>query len=160
MENRGYATDQIETAGDLLIRYGVVLALVWIGAMKFTSYEAQGIQPLVAHRPLLGWTYKFLSVQTFSILLGTAVIAIAALIALRPLSAKVSAIGSAAAVVMFLTTLSFLFSTAGREPGLGGFPALSVLPGQFLLKDIVLLGGAVSMPVEAVRNSDSVARAL
>ena len=44
---------------------------------------------------------------------------------------------------MFLTTLSFLFSTPGWEPSLGGFPALSVVPGQFLLKDVVLLGAAV-----------------
>ena len=47
------------------------------------------------------------------------------------------------AVIMFLTTLSFLFSTPGWEPSLGGFPALSVVPGQFLLKDVVLLGAAV-----------------
>src|SRR5262249_4102245 len=58
----------------------------------------------------------------------------------RP-SANISqAIGSAAAVVMFFTTLSFLFSTPGWELSLGGFPALSALPGQFLLKDVVLLG--------------------
>jgi len=51
--------------------------------------------------------------------------------------------GSAAAVIMFLTTLSFLFSTPGWEPSLGGFPSLSALPGQFLLKDWVLLGAAL-----------------
>ena len=45
--------------------------------------------------------------------------------------------------MMFLTTLSFLFSTPGWEASLGGFPALSVVPGQFLLKDVVLLGAAV-----------------
>ena len=45
--------------------------------------------------------------------------------------------------MMFLTTLSFLFSTPGWEPSLGGFPALSVVPGQFVLKDVVLLGVAV-----------------
>jgi uncharacterized membrane protein YkgB len=36
-----------------------------------------------------------------------------------------AAIGSAVAVLMFITTLSFLFSTPGWEPSLGGFPALS-----------------------------------
>ena len=65
------------------------------------------------------------------------------MIAVRPLSARVAAVGSAMAVMMFLTTLSFLFSTPGWEPSLGGFPALSVVPGQFLLKDVVLLGAAV-----------------
>lgn len=38
---------------------------------------------------------------------------------------KDAALGSAGAVMMFLTTLSFLFSTPGWEPSLGGFPALS-----------------------------------
>jgi Protein of unknown function, DUF417 len=59
------------------------------------------------------------------------------------LSLKVSAIGSLAGVLMFLTTISFLFSTPGWEPSLGGFPALAVVPGQFLLKDIVLVGASV-----------------
>ena len=84
-----------------------------------------------------------MSIQTFSIVLGLVEIAIAMMIALRPLSAAMAAIGNGAAVVMFLTTLSFLVSTPGWEPSLGGFPALSVVPGQFLLKDIVLLGAAL-----------------
>ena len=153
VENSGQTKSQFEVTGDLLIRYGLVLVIGWIGVMKFTSYEAHGIQPMVAHSPLLGWMYKFLSVQTFSNLLGIVEIAIAVLIALRPLSPKLSAFGSAAAVLMFLTTLSFLFSTPGWEPSLGGFPALSALPGQFLLKDVVLLGAAVSTFGEAARNS-------
>ena len=61
----------------------------------------------------------------------------------RTLSATVSAIGSGLAAVMFLTTLTFLFSTPGWEPSLGGFPALSAMPGQFLLKDLVLLAAAL-----------------
>lgn len=129
--------------GTFLVRYGLVLVIFWIGAMKFTAYEANGIQPLVANSPLMGWMYRFLSVQAFSNLLGIVEIAIAGMIALRPIAPKVSALGSGLAVLMFLTTLSFLFSTPGWEPSLGGFPALAVVPGQFLLKDIVLLGVAL-----------------
>ena len=132
-----------EAVAEAILRYGLVLVVAWIGAMKFTAYEAAGIQPLVANSPLMGWMYRFLSVQGFSNLLGTVEIAVAAMIAVRPLSARVAAVGSAMAVMMFLTTLSFLFSTPGWEPSLGGFPALSVVPGQFLLKDVVLLGAAV-----------------
>jgi uncharacterized membrane protein YkgB len=44
---------------------------------------------------------------------------------------------------MFLTTVSFLFSTPGREPTLGGFPALSGDMGEFLIKDTVLLRAAL-----------------
>ncbi|MGE0682278.1 MAG: YkgB family protein [Candidatus Binatia bacterium] len=134
---------QVKTWGGTLIRYGLVLVLGWIGAMKFTGYEAEGIQPLVVNSPLMSWVYRVWSIQGFSSLLGTTEIAIAFMIALRPFSATVSALGSGLAVMMFLTTLSFLFSTPGWEPSLGGFPALSVVPGQFLLKDIVLLGAAV-----------------
>ena len=133
----------LQAVGQMILRYGLVLVVAWIGAMKFTAYEAAGIQPLVANSPFMGWMYRFLSVQGFSNLLGTVEIAVAVMIVMRPLSARVAAVGSAMAVIMFLTTLSFLFSTPGWEPSLGGFPALSVVPGQFLLKDVVLLGAAV-----------------
>jgi reactive chlorine resistance protein C len=91
----------------------------------------------------MSWVYAVFSERAFSALLGVAEVAIAAMIYLRSVSAKVSAIGSGLAAVMFLTTLTFLFSTPGWEPSLGGFPALSAMPGQFLLKDIVLLAAAL-----------------
>jgi uncharacterized membrane protein YkgB len=57
-----------------------VLVILWIGAMKFTAYEANVIQPLVANSPLMGWLYRFLSVQEFSDSLGVVEIAIAVMI--------------------------------------------------------------------------------
>jgi uncharacterized membrane protein YkgB len=129
--------------GTHMIRYGLALVILWIGLMKFTEYEAVGMQPLVASSPLTGWLYNILSVREFSSGLGIMEIAMAALIALRPWFPRASAAGSAAAVLMFLTTLSFLFSAPGWEPSLGGFPAVSASVGQFLLKDVVLLGAAV-----------------
>ena len=137
------ATATLEAVGQAIVRYGLVLVVGWIGAMKFTAYEAAGIQPLVANSPLMGWMYGFLSVRAFSNLLGAVEVAVAVMIALRPVSSRIAAVGSGMAVMMFLTTLSFLFSTPGWEASLGGFPALSVVPGQFLLKDVVLLGAAV-----------------
>jgi uncharacterized membrane protein YkgB len=44
---------------------------------------------------------------------------------------------------MFLATLTFLISTPGWEPSLGGLPVLSGPVGQFLIKDVVLLGAAL-----------------
>ena len=145
----------LQRVGHGIIRYGLVLVLAWIGAMKFTAYEAHGIQPLVANSPLMGWLYGVFSVQRFSDLLGTLEIAIAIMIALRPVSAALAAVGSALAVPMFLTTLSFILSTPGWEPTAGGFPALSGMPGQFLLKDIVLLGAAVWSLGEALGHISS-----
>jgi uncharacterized membrane protein YkgB len=64
-------TAGLEAAGYLILRYGLALVVGWIGAMKFTGYEAAGIQPLVANSPFMGWMYRVLSVQAFSNLLGT-----------------------------------------------------------------------------------------
>ncbi len=134
---------KVQALGAHVIRYGLALVILWIGLMKFTTYEAMGIQPLVASSPLLGWMYSFLSVREFSAALGIVECAIAALITLRPWFPRASAVGSAVAVLMFLTTLSFLFSVPGWEPSLGGFPVLSSSVGQFLIKDVVLLGAAI-----------------
>ena len=133
----------VQVAAAYLLRYGLVLVIAWIGFMKFTAYEAAGIQPLVSHSPLMSWVYAIFSERAFSALLGIVEVAVATMIALRPVSAKVAAIGSGLAALMFLTTLSFLISTPGWEPSLGGFPALSVVPGQFVIKDIVLLAAAL-----------------
>ena len=131
------------TAEATLLRYGLALIFLWIGAMKFTAYEAQGIRPLAENSPLMKWLLAALGVQAFSNLVGVVEIATGLLLALRPISALAAAIGSSLAIATFLTTLSFLFTTPGWEQSLGGFPALSALPGQFLLKDVVLLGAAV-----------------
>ena len=133
---------RIKVLGEILLRYGLVLVLGWIGAMKFTAYEAEGIKPLVETSPLMSWMYKFLSIQATSNVIGIAEITAAVLIAIRPLSARLSAIGSVVAVFTFLATLTFLFSLPGWEKSLGGFPALSG-SGGFLLKDIVLLGASL-----------------
>jgi len=132
---------RVRKLGEFLIRYGLVLVLGWIGAMKFTHYEAQGIQGLVASSPLMSWMYKVFSLQATSNILGVAEITAALLIAIRPISTRLSSIGSVIAILTFLATLTFLFSLPGWEQSLGGFPALSG-SGGFLLKDVVLLGAA------------------
>ena len=136
------AEHPVAVAGRLLVRYGLVVVIAWIGALKYTTYEATAIQPLIAHSPLLSWVYHIFSVRAFAAVTGTAEIVAALLIALRPVSARASAVGSAFAILLFLSTLSFLFSTPGVTAA-GGFPVLSVLPGQFLVKDLVLAGAAL-----------------
>lgn len=116
----------IKKLGEFLIRYGLVLVLGWIGAMKFTAYEAGGIQGLIASSPLMSWMYEVFSVQATSNIIGVAEITAALLIAIRPISARLSLIGSVLAVCTFLATLTFLFSLPGWEKSLGGFPAFGV----------------------------------
>jgi len=140
-----------ESAGKFLVRYGLVLVLLWIGGMKFTAVEAEAIRPFAENSPLFAWAYPLLGAQLFSSLLGAAELVIAFMIASRPLAPRVSAAGSLLAIGMFLSTLSFLLTTPGAwVDQLGGFPAMGV-PGQFVLKDIVLLGAAVWSFGEALR---------
>jgi uncharacterized membrane protein YkgB len=138
------ATPDIAAIGREVTRYGLVTVLLWIGAMKFTVYEAEAIQGLVANSPFMSWMYGVLSVRGVSALVGVSELTIGALIALGRWSPRAGVLGGGLAVGQFLTTLSFMLSTPGVfEPSLGGFPALSVIPGQFLVKDVVLLGAAV-----------------
>lgn len=142
----------LERVGGHVVRYGLAVVVLWIGLMKFTLYEAEAIKGFVANSPLLGWMYRFFGTRAVSSLFGAAEILIAVLIAARPLSARASALGSALAVGMFLTTLTFLFSTPGiGEASAGGFPAISIV-GQFVLKDMVLLGAALWTLGEALRH--------
>jgi len=62
------------------------------------------------------------------------------LLAHKPWSPKLSVLGGALALVFFSGTLSFMLSTPGiGEASAGGFPVLSAT-GEFLMKDIALLG--------------------
>ena len=150
MDNNEQRARQLQKIGEWVLRYGLVLVIFWIGCLKFTAYEAQGIQALVAHSPLLSWAYRFLDVRSFSTALGTVEVTVALLIALRPVSPRVSALGSLGAIAMFLTTLSFLLTTPGVWQSGYGFPALSGAIGGFLIKDIVLLGASLWTGGEAL----------
>src|SRR5437667_6092508 len=148
-------SSRVEAIGRTLARYGLVVVVGWIGLMKFTGYEAEGIRPFVANSPLLSWVYGLMSVRDFSAVLGVVEVAIALLIAARPFWPRASALGSALAVGMFLTTLSFLVTTPGVwASSAGGFPALSALPGQFLIKDLALLGISLWTLGEAWQGSE------
>lgn len=137
--------------GGLALRWALVLIFLWFGFMKFTAYEAKGIAPLVMNSPLLSWAYHLLGERGFATALGVVEIAIGVLIALRPFSARASAIGSCAAIVTFVTTLTFILTTPGAwQEGLG-FPYLSGAIGQFLIKDVVLLAASIWTAGEAFR---------
>jgi len=139
--NRFDLSTWLTSAGATVSRYGLVIVLAWIGYGKYVKMEAR---VLIEHSPLMSWIYHFLSAGAVAAALGTAEIIAAVLIALRPLWPTVSAAGSAMAVVLFLGTVSFLFTTSGLTVGqLGGIPILGAQPGQFLLKDVVLLGVAL-----------------
>jgi len=144
----------LERLGAVVIRYGLAAVLLWVGLLKFTAYEAEGIQGLVANSPLFSWAYGVMSVRSFSAVLGVVEILLGLLIALRYVAPALSAAGSIGATIMFLLTLTFLLSTPGVwQPGYG-FPFLSPMPGQFLAKDLLPLGAAIWTAGEALRAAD------
>src|SRR5437773_9833088 len=85
-------SSQVEAVGRELARYGLVVVIAWIGLMKFTAYEAEGIRPFVANSPLMSWVYGIMSVHGFSAVLGVVEFGIAILIAARPLAPPISGI--------------------------------------------------------------------
>lgn len=135
--------DRIDSIGVGAVFAGLAVVFLWFGGMKFTAYEAEAIAGLVQNSPLLAWVYEIVSVRNFGTILGTIEVAIGLLIAARVVSPAASAIGGALAAVTFVVTTSFLLTTPGVvEPSLG-FPGLSVMPGQFLLKDVALLAASI-----------------
>jgi uncharacterized membrane protein YkgB len=152
---RSAITDATMRLSNVLARYGLVIVIAWFGAMKFTSYEAQGIQPLVVHSPFMSWVYGVFSVSTFSALLGIFELTAVLLLSLKPAWPRASAVGSAMAIVLFIATVSFLFTTPDVfEASAGGFPLLSG-DGGFLFKDVALLGLAVWTLADALTTRDA-----
>ena len=128
-------------AGQIVIRYGLVVVLAWIG---FGKYKKMDARVLIEHSPLMSWIFDFFSATTVARGLGTMEIVAALLIAFRPVWPRASMAGSALAIVLFAGTLSFLFTTPGVVVAhFAGVPVLSAQPGQFLLKDLVLMGVSI-----------------
>lgn len=136
-------------------RYGLYLALpivyAWFGGMKFTSYEAEGLVPLVSNSPLLSWFYDLLSVRDFSTFLGVLELSIGALILSGLVRPVAGVIGGLLSAGLFVTTLSFMASTPGVAAPEIGFPAISVPIGQFLLKDVGLLAISLWIAIDSLK---------
>ena len=133
----------IECLGIILLRLSLVIVLCWIGAMKFTGYEANAIQGLISSSPIMSWLYDFLSVQMASNIIGVIEIVTGLLLLIGFKCNKIGALGAIFAMITFAITITFIVTAPGWESSLGGFPSLSVTPGQFILKDIVLFSAAV-----------------
>ncbi|MBN8422728.1 MAG: YkgB family protein [Verrucomicrobia bacterium] len=167
--------------GLALTRLGLVIVLVWIGALKIYKYEADGIVPFVANSPAMSFFYKHPApdyakhmnaegavvpanrawheanhTYPFALGLGVVIVLYGIMIAVHPWLPQVSAAGSALVVVMSLVTLSFLVTTPESwVPNLGGsehgFPLLSGR-GRLVVKDFIMLGAAwVTMADSAAR---------
>ncbi len=134
----------IERIGRLVALAGIVIPLLLIGGLKFTQYEIQGLVPLISGTPWLAWMYPLFGQAGTSYLLGVVEIVTALLLIASPWSPRAGVAGGALAALIFLTTSSMLLALPVWEASLGGFPALNG-GGQFLIKDIALLGIALTV---------------
>lgn len=161
----------LDQLGKKLVRLGIVVVFLWIGGLKFFTYEADGIVPFVANSPFMSFFYEHphdykthmnkegeliaanhqwhLANNTygFSYGLGTFLVLMAVLVALYRVAPLPSIAASALIFIMTLGTLSFLVTTPESwVPHLGdaqwGFPYLSGR-GRLVIKDLVILGGAI-----------------
>jgi uncharacterized membrane protein YkgB len=143
--------DHAETVSRIAPYVSLAIIYAWFGGMKFTAYEAQGLVPLVENSPLVGWFYALLSVRGFSNFLGVVELSIGLLIVLRLVNPLFSTLGGLLSSGLFVTTISFMISTPGVVVPELGPPAITVAPGQFLLKDVGLLAVSFWIFVDSLK---------
>lgn len=169
----------LDQLGKNLVRFGIVVVFLWIGGLKFYTYEADGIVPFVANSPFMSFFYSHPgdykshmnkegelipanhewhianNTYGFSYGLGTFLVLMAVLVALYKVAPLPSLVASLLIFIMTLGTLSFLITTPEAwVPSLGdaqsGFPYLSGR-GRLVIKDLVILGGAIITMSETAR---------
>lgn len=146
-----------KSAGSLSVlalhRWALVVIFLWFGAMKFTAYEAGGIAPFIANSPIMSWLHALFGIQGASYVIGVLELSTAAALILGAFLPVFSALGAAMSVATYLITLTFFLTTPGvAEATAGGFPAISAMPGQFLLKDLVLLAASLSLLLASIKD--------
>jgi uncharacterized membrane protein YkgB len=146
---KAHSAAHVERSGRLVALLGLILPLLLIGGLKFTQAEVEALKPMIGGTPWLSWTYGVFGAVGMSRLLGTVEILTALLLIASPWVPRAGVVGGALAALTFLVTSSLLFSLPIWEPQLGGFPALSGL-GGFLIKDIALLGTALTVLGESL----------
>ncbi len=135
-------------AGYNLGLIATALVLLWIGILKFTTAEAMAIKPYVEHSFLMSWLYKIASVTTVSDLIGVFEIITGLLLLCSFRSRLAGRIGGYLSLIIFVTTLSFLFTT----PGIWKMMEFVPVTDFFVVKDLAFL--AISLQVIG-RNTDN-----
>ncbi|MCR4470013.1 YkgB family protein [Burkholderia sp. SCN-KJ] len=136
-----------------LLRWTLVIIFLWFGGMKFTAYEANGIAPFIINSPIMSWLHTLFGVQGASDVIGVLELSTAVALILGAFQSIFSALGAVMSATTYLITLTFFLSTPGvGEAMTGGFPAITAMPGQFLLKDLVLLAASLSLLLASVRS--------
>jgi uncharacterized membrane protein YkgB len=127
------------------LRWSMVGIFIWFGMQKFTPYAAEAIAPLIANNPFTRWLGMF-GERGEAKIIGTIELTTAAVLIIGSVIPIASALGAAMACATFLLTTSFVFTTPGiTQKSTTGFPIISTLLEQFLLKDIALLAACFTL---------------
>jgi uncharacterized membrane protein YkgB len=125
---------------------------VWFAIQKFSAYAAESIQPLIANSPFMSWLGVF-GVRGEARILGSIELTTATLLALGARFPLASALGGAMATGTFLLTTSFILTTPGiTQWSATGFPIVSTLVEQFLIKDVALLVVCLVLLVNSIKS--------
>ncbi|WP_126246871.1 DUF417 family protein [Chitinophaga rhizosphaerae] len=162
---------RLDKSGIRMLRIAVSVILIWIGALKFVPYEAEGITPFVANSPFMRFFYQHPdeygqhrnkegevhpaniawheanNTYGYAYGLGILLVGMGVLLLLNRAHPLFGTAGALLTIIMGVGTLSFLVTTPETwVPGLGGahhgFPYLSAA-GRLVLKDLIMLAGAV-----------------
>jgi uncharacterized membrane protein YkgB len=119
------------------LRIAMAIVLVWIGGLKFV--DPSPVVGLIGASP-----FAFLASSGFVYLLGLGEVIVGALLFAN---IQVKYVGILT-MGLFVGTLAILLLTPKVAYGDAGFPLLS-LPGEFLLKDVVLMAASASLSAMA-----------
>jgi uncharacterized membrane protein YkgB len=131
--------NRLISSGRVVALAGVVLPLFLIGILKFTQYEIDGLKPFIGGTPWLAWLYPVFGEAGASYLLGVVELITVGLFIASPWSARAAVAAGALGTLTFVVTVSIMFAMPIWEQSIGGFPWLNG-NGQFLIKDVALLG--------------------
>ena len=134
----------IGRAGRMVAIAGVVLPLVFIGAIKFQQFEIDALKPLFAATPWLAWLPALFGDAGASYFLGVVELITAALVLASPWSARAGVAGGALGTLTFALSSSVIFALPVWEASVGGFPFINGT-GSFLIKDVALLGISIAL---------------
>ncbi|MCL1140955.1 DUF417 family protein [Shewanella pneumatophori] len=139
-----------ELAAKLMLA-GILLVMLWIGGMKFTQYEADGIEGLMRTSPLFSWIYDVFSVLHGSYFIGVVELIAVIGIALLPWSKKAYLVGLAIAALTFAATQTFVITLPAYETSQGF--AMLTGSGQFIVKDLALLACSIILAARVFESS-------
>ena len=126
--------------------------LASIGRLKFEDYEVENIRPAVVSSLLMRLPLRRLGETRLAKAIGLTEIAIAAMISTGRWAPRISAAGSILTAGMLAVTPSFLVATPAAWHQRGPEPKLSPA-GQFLIKDVELLGASLITAAESLSRT-------